>query len=142
MPGASVTITSGERQTTDSVVTNASGNFAKDRLLPGRYDVKAELTGFKARSFPGCVGVDTQTQLSLRLEPGDLTETVTVEAAEGQLLKTDRADVATMFERSRSPSCPSSTGTSPSSSSYTPGTQQRPGSTRPARTPRGRPRPW
>jgi len=99
VPGATVTVTSSERQTSDTVITNATGKFVKDRLLPGRYDVKAELTGFKAQVVPRVVvNVDTQTQLSLRLETGDLTETVTVEATEGQLLKTDRADVATVFE--------------------------------------------
>ena len=44
------------------------------------------------------VSVDTQTKVDLRLELGELTEAVTVTAAEGQLLKTDRADVATTFE--------------------------------------------
>ena len=63
------------------------------------------------------VNVDTQTKVDLGLELGDLTEAVTVTAAEGQLLKTDRADVATTLRHaSRSPSCPSSTATSPSSS--------------------------
>ena len=48
VPGATVTFTSSTRKTVDNVVTNASGNYIKDRLLPGRYEVKAELTGFKA----------------------------------------------------------------------------------------------
>ena len=53
VPGATVAITSLERQTADSVVTNASGLYSKDRLLPGRYEVKAELTGFKASVVAG-----------------------------------------------------------------------------------------
>ena len=44
------------------------------------------------------VGVDTQTKVDPVLEPGELTETVTVTGTGGQLLKTDRADVATSFE--------------------------------------------
>src|SRR5436190_20461971 len=36
LPGVTVTITSLERKTVDSVVTNESGFFVKDRLLPGR----------------------------------------------------------------------------------------------------------
>src|SRR5918992_5967269 len=48
MPGVTVTVTSLERKTTDVVVTNESGRYLKERLLPGTYEVKAELQGFKA----------------------------------------------------------------------------------------------
>ena len=47
LPGATVTITSLDRKTVDTVVTNESGYFVKERLLPGSYEVKSELTGFK-----------------------------------------------------------------------------------------------
>ena len=47
VPGATVTVTSAERKTSDTVVTNESGLYVKERLLPGRYEVKAELPGFK-----------------------------------------------------------------------------------------------
>src|SRR5262245_1794034 len=42
LPGVTVTITSVERKTVDTVTTNESGFYAKERLLPGRYEVKAE----------------------------------------------------------------------------------------------------
>ncbi len=96
VPGATVVITSVERQTSDSVVTNATGFYSKDRLLPGRYDVKAELSGFKAAVVQGVrVSVDTQTRADFTLEVGAMTETVQVEGS--SLLKSDRADVATTF---------------------------------------------
>jgi hypothetical protein len=99
LPGVNVTITSVERKTVDSVVSNASGNYVKGNLLPGVYEVKAELTGFKSAVVERAkVSVDTQTNIDLSMQLGDLTEAVTVTAAEGQLLKTDRADVATTFE--------------------------------------------
>src|SRR5262249_20997277 len=44
------------------------------------------------------VDVDTQTKVDLKLDVGQLSEAVEVTATEGQLLKTDRADVATTFE--------------------------------------------
>ena len=47
VPGATVTVTSLERKTVDTVVSNESGLYVKDRLLPGTYEVKAELAGFK-----------------------------------------------------------------------------------------------
>ncbi len=99
VPGATVTITSLQRKTVDTVVANASGFYEKARLLPGKYEVKAELTGFKSKVVSAVnVSVDTQTKVDVRLDLGDISETVTVNAAEGQLLKTDRADVATTFE--------------------------------------------
>jgi hypothetical protein len=99
MPGVTVTVTSVERKTVDTVLSNESGNYKKERLLPGTYEVKAELTGFKASVVPNVrVGVDAQTKVDFRMELGQMTEAVTVSAAEGQLLKTDRADVATSFD--------------------------------------------
>ena len=35
VPGATVTVTSTERKTVDTVVSNESGFYVKDRLLPG-----------------------------------------------------------------------------------------------------------
>ena len=97
VPGATVTVTSVERQTTDTVVTNASGFYVKERLLPGRYNVKAELAGFKAAEITRVrVNVDTQAKVDFTLEVGEMTETVTV--AGSSLLKADRADVATTFD--------------------------------------------
>jgi hypothetical protein len=99
VPGATVTIKSLERQTEDTVTTNASGLYAKDRLLPGNYSVRAELSGFKPKLVSkAVVNVDTQTKVDFGLEVGGLNEEVTVTSAEGQLLKTDRADVAVTFE--------------------------------------------
>lgn len=91
-------ITSVERQTTDTVQTNESGLYVKDRLLPGIYNISVEGTGFKRASLSNVtVNVDTQANGDTALETGDVSEVVEV-SSEGQLLKTDRADVATTFE--------------------------------------------
>jgi hypothetical protein len=98
LPGVTVTVTSLERKTADSVVTNESGNYTKDRLLPGTYEVKAELAGFKLAVVPNVrVSVDTQTPVSFKLEVGAVSEEVTVTGG-APMLKTDRADVATRFD--------------------------------------------
>jgi hypothetical protein len=95
VPEARLTITSRERRTVDTAISNASGFYLRDRLLPGAYAVEAARAGFKEVHVPSVmVYVDTQTRVDLELYPGPVTETVTVEA-QGQLLKTDRADVAT-----------------------------------------------
>jgi carboxypeptidase family protein/TonB-dependent receptor-like protein len=97
LPGATVTITSVERNTVDTVTTNESGVYLKERLLPGVYEIRAELAGFKTAVVPRAqVSVDTQTPVNFSLAIGQVTESVTVSGG-SPLLKTDRADVATRF---------------------------------------------
>src|SRR6476620_2572785 len=97
LPGATVTITSVERNTVDTVTTNDSGVYLKERLLPGTYEIRAELAGFKSAVVPSAqISVDTQTPLNFTLTIGQLSESVTVSGG-SPLLKTDRADVATRF---------------------------------------------
>jgi outer membrane receptor protein involved in Fe transport len=99
LPDVTVTITSIERNTSDTVKTNESGLYVKDRLLPGKYKVTVEKAGFKKGEIPeAVVNLDRQTEANLSLVTGELTETVTVSSVEGIELKTDRADVATTFE--------------------------------------------
>src|SRR4029453_268944 len=98
-PGRALPNTGVERKTPHTVVTNESGHFLKERLLPGTYEVKAELTGFKTAIVPVVqVSVDTQTPLTLRMGVGQLTETVQVTGG-SPMLKTDRADVSTTFDQ-------------------------------------------
>jgi outer membrane receptor protein involved in Fe transport len=98
VPGATVTIPSVDRQTADTVVTNESGRYVKERLLPGNYEVKAELAGFKTAVYSDIrVNVDTQTTLDIRMAIGEVTENVTVTGF-SPVLKTDRADVASSFD--------------------------------------------
>src|SRR5437879_2421431 len=98
VPGATITITSVERQTSDTVVSNESGRYVKERLLPGTYEVKVELAGFKSAVFSDIkVSVDTQTTLDVRMSIGEVSENVTVTGF-SPVLKTDRADVATTFD--------------------------------------------
>jgi len=124
LPGVSVTITSLERQTSDTVVTNESGNYSKERLLPGTYEVKVELTGFKAAVVPKVqVSVDTQTPLDFKLELGAMTETVEVTGG-SPLLKTDRADVSTTFDQKQLTDLPTVDRNFTKFILLTPGTQQ------------------
>jgi outer membrane receptor protein involved in Fe transport len=95
--GATVAITDVVRNTTFTVTTNSDGYYQKDRLIPGLYSIKVSKEGFKAAvSNDVGVSVDTQTKNDIKLEIGQLSEVVIVEA-DAQLLKTDRADVATTF---------------------------------------------
>ncbi len=97
IPDATVTITSVDRQTVDTVTTNSEGFYVKDRLLPGLYTIKVEKQNFKAGlTEKVTVNLDAQTKIDATLDAGQVSEVVTI-LSEGELLKTDRADVATTF---------------------------------------------
>ncbi len=98
VPDATVTITSIDRNTSDTVTTNESGLYVKDRMLPGRYKLTIEKSGFKKGELASVdVNLDRQTEANVSLVTGDVKETVTISAVEGLELKTDRADVAQTF---------------------------------------------
>jgi hypothetical protein len=80
LPGASVTVTGalGERRTN----TDSNGVFAVDNLTPGRYTVRAENSGFKTTVVSGVdVFVGRQSNLTVKLEPGEVSATVEVTGA-------------------------------------------------------------
>ncbi|HEY6403845.1 MAG TPA: carboxypeptidase-like regulatory domain-containing protein, partial [Blastocatellia bacterium] len=97
-PNATVTITNAATNVSVTTKTNESGNYTQTRLIPGTYRVKVEATSFKAAIIEAVVvNVDTASTVNATLQPGQVTEEITI-TAESPLLKTDRADVATTFE--------------------------------------------
>ena len=95
VPGATVTIVNKETNLTRDTVTGGDGSFTLNNVLPGPYDVKISLTGFREAvrtNVPVTIGQISRVEMTL--EVGALTETVTV-ASEAQLLQTDKADVHT-----------------------------------------------
>jgi len=87
VPGATVTARSLATQEVLTTVTDASGFYTMATLRPGRYDVSAELDGFKKASRTG-VQLDAGAAISVEftLEPGSLSETVTVVAQSTPIL--------------------------------------------------------
>lgn len=77
LPGVTVTVTG--TQGAKSFTTDGEGVFRASFLVPGSYDVRAELQGFKAveqKSVP--VSLGQTTSITLKLEVGGITETVSV----------------------------------------------------------------
>jgi hypothetical protein len=100
VPGATVTIVNKETNLTRDTVTNAEGAFSVTNVLPGPYDVKIALTGFREgirTNVPVTIGQISRVDVTLEI--GTMTETVTV-ASEAQLLQTDKADVSTELKSS------------------------------------------
>ena len=91
VPGVTVNATITQTQQTRTTVTDGSGFYTFPNLQPGRYDISAELQGFKKETRTG-VQVDAASALNLEftLATGSLTEEVTV-TSEATLLQTDVA---------------------------------------------------
>jgi len=89
MPGVAVTATQVATQTAYTTVTDASGFYTFPSLSAGRYNISAELQGFKKAVKEG-VQLDATGSLTMdfSLATGALTEQVTV-TAEQTLLQTD-----------------------------------------------------
>jgi hypothetical protein len=89
MPGVTVTATQVATQTARSTVTDASGFYTFPNLPAGRYNISAELQGFKKAVKEG-IQLDATGALTMdfSLATGALTEQVTV-TAEQTLLQTD-----------------------------------------------------
>jgi hypothetical protein len=91
VPGVTVTATHLETQQARITVTDSGGFFTLPNLPPGKYDVSAELQGFK-KALRQNVTLDAASSqnLNFALETGAITEAVTV-TAEATPLQTDVA---------------------------------------------------
>jgi len=100
IPGATVTVVNKETNLTREATTNEEGNYNLVNVLPGRYDVKISLQGFREvlrSNVPVTIGQLSRVDASLEI--GALTETVTVESR-AELLQTDSAEVNTQLKSS------------------------------------------
>jgi outer membrane receptor protein involved in Fe transport len=93
---AKVTITDMERKIVYSTQTDDSGHYVERHLIAGRYQVKIEAQGFKSVLSEVDVSVDSIATFDTALQPGMVSQTVTV-VDEAPLLKTERTDVSTVL---------------------------------------------
>ena len=97
IPGATVAIVNRDTNLILTSTSNDTGAYTFTNVLPGTYDVKVTLQGFKEfvkQQVPVTTG--SISRVDARLEVGQLSETVTVQS-EVQLLKTDKADTGSVF---------------------------------------------
>lgn len=77
--GAAVTSTDIQRGTSRTVTTDESGNYAFPDLQPGTYRINVEAKGFKREERPSVqVEVASDVRADFTLQPGQITETVTI----------------------------------------------------------------
>jgi len=81
VPGVALRATNPETNVAVSATTNAQGAYDLPYLLPGVYTLAAEFAGFKKYERDGiAVRVNDQLTIDLALQPGSVSETLTVTA--------------------------------------------------------------
>ncbi|HVT91919.1 MAG TPA: carboxypeptidase regulatory-like domain-containing protein [Bryobacteraceae bacterium] len=94
LPGAKVTAVNVGTNVETSTLSMEAGNYNLPELPPGRYVVQVELKGFKKLVRENVtVQVSGVTPLDLRMEVGEVSESVTVTAAP-PALKSETSDVS------------------------------------------------
>jgi hypothetical protein len=100
VPGATVVVTNLGTNVESREVTTDAGAYQAVNLVPGRYRVEAELTGFKKVTQVVTLEVGQRARLDLTLEAGNFSETVTVAEAP-QLLNANDATLGAVIPQSQ-----------------------------------------
>jgi len=105
--GATVTVKDEAKGTVVTVTSNAAGDYNVPHLIPDVYDLKVSAKGFKSFETKGIqIEADASPRIDPTMDVGGSTETVEVSADAQPELKTDKADVATVFDEQQVSSLP------------------------------------
>ena len=111
LPGVTVTLRNVESGTVRTAVTEADGQYRIAGLQPGRYGLRAELSGFATAEVTNLtltIGLAVQQNLTMALQ--GIQEALTV-TAQAPVVETTRTEVATVSSRrNRSRCCRLPTG--------------------------------
>ena len=106
--GATVTI---KNQATGSVATSSAsgdGAFEATNLLPGAYTVTVEASGFKRSVSTGVnVKVGIINPIEVKLEPGSVSETITITANTEEIIQRDQSQISSTIDARRIVDLPS-----------------------------------
>src|SRR5688572_16807528 len=101
LPGADVTAIQTDTGVRRSTVTDAGGSYTLQNLPVGPYRLEVALTGFRSYAQTGIVlQVNANPVINVTLPIGDLSETVSVEAA-APLVETRSPSIGSMIENER-----------------------------------------
>ena len=99
VPNATVVVTDVAKGTSITIQSNGSGEFTAEHLIPDVYTIKVTSTGFKTFEQVGLqVFADTSPKVTAILTIGGSDQTIEVNADQVPQLKTDKTDVATIFD--------------------------------------------
>lgn len=98
VPGASITLVNTGTGLTRTVVSDTQGEYTAPLLPTGTYSVSAEMSGFKKVQMANVhLGVDQKVKIDLKLDLGQMTEAVEIQA-ETPLLQTSSSDLSATVE--------------------------------------------
>jgi len=100
VPGATVVAVNVATGVEERQVTNEAGGYQLGNLIPGRYRVDVELTGFKKSSQTITLEVGQRARLDVELAIGSFSETVTI-TEETPLLKSSDATLGAVIPQSQ-----------------------------------------
>ncbi|HEY1338257.1 MAG TPA: TonB-dependent receptor, partial [Bryobacteraceae bacterium] len=92
IPSAAVTVVNKDTGLSKEVLTDDGGRYSLVNVLPGRYDLKIVAKGFRSYAQTDVeVSPNTVVRVDVRMEVGQVTEQVNVEATAAQL-QTEKSD--------------------------------------------------
>ena len=102
VPNATVTARHPPTNTSRTATTNESGFYQILNLAPGDYDISVEAPNFKRASLPAIkLTIGQRADLDISLEPGEITEIVTITGATTELVETSKTAIATTVDQQR-----------------------------------------
>jgi hypothetical protein len=101
LPGATVTIKDVETGQSRDLTTDAQGRYRAEALVPGKYAVLVELSGFRTAQYQDvALSVGQALTLDVQLQIGGVTERVVV-SGEATLVATRQSSVAALVEQTQ-----------------------------------------
>src|SRR5215813_5606581 len=102
VPNATVTARHPGTNLTRNATTNDEGLYRIVNLTPGDYEITVEATNFKRAVLPRVTLTVGQTgTVDVSLEPGQITESVTISDATSEIVETSKTAVATTIDQQR-----------------------------------------
>ena len=99
VPNAKITITNTDKNTTRELKSNAYGEYDGENILPGRYAVTVQTSGFDTFQATNLELVARQTlRVDAILKVGQSQQTVTVNDAEAGVIATDSNTIQASFD--------------------------------------------
>jgi len=106
--GANVTLTNTATGSSQTKQTSGDGNFEFAKLAPGDYTVTVEASGFKRSLSKGVsVKLGIVNPLDVKLETGNVSETVTIAANTEEIVQRDQSQLSTTIETRKIEDLPS-----------------------------------
>lgn len=100
--GTTVTVANVDTGATRSATTDSAGDYRIPLLLPGRYNITGEHSGFRKAVITGIVlQVNQEARFDMRLDLGEVTQAVTVNVEGVVLVQTDDSTLGQVVEQKK-----------------------------------------